>query len=149
MLLAASCTNEPVTNTSSSASPNSSLTAHSPEQASLRTQNTVALAQGTQEEAFEFVAPDPRTHSFQVNVLFPANADIALTFVTPEEARLEILDDTIAAEQCSSEGGKTLCHMEFPALEAWTAGTWTAQVTKQSPESASVVVTIEWRNLER
>lgn len=105
------------------------------------------LGEGDVLESFDFEAPDPRTHHFDVEITMPIATELELTLLTTDGATLRILDPDRTASFCEEEGGELRCLLHLPILEARQPGTWVAQVRKLSLEPAEVRIRSTWREL--
>ena len=103
-----------------------------------------ALGRDETETSFEFEAPDPATHSFAVRIEFPDFIDIRLRFET-DAVTLQVFRGVDShPDSCTTEYDQVICILDFPALEAPHAGTWSAVITKLSPLGTTVAVEITW-----
>ena len=101
------------------------------------------MATGDVREAFQFNAPDPLTHYFDVEVVMPIATEIEITFLTADGVTLRIFDQE-KASFCSEDGPEVRCLLPYPALEARRAGMWTAQVHKLSTAPAEIAIKVTW-----
>lgn len=123
-----------------------SLTAESGDLVPMISHHPVEIPEGRGEPAtFEFEAPDPRDHVLDVEVTMPVGTELEVEFQTPNGMTLLILDPS---DTCSNSRGRLVCRLEFPALEAPTAGVWVASVNKTSIPSAEVNITIGWQPVD-
>jgi hypothetical protein len=110
--------------------------------------HVLQLGGGDVQESFEFQAPDPRTHSFDVEVTMPIGTDLDVTFLTADGVTLRILDPAKASDSCEQEDGRLHCLLPYPILEARQAGIWTAHVHKLSTTPVEVTIKVTWIELD-
>jgi hypothetical protein len=96
------------------------------------------------EVAFEFEAPDPATHYFDVRIELPDFADVRLRFETDAVTLQVFRGVDFHHDSCTTEYDQVTCILHFPALEAPSSGPWSAVITKLSPLGTTVAVEITW-----
>ena len=106
------------------------------------------MAGGDVHESFQFNAPDPLTHYFDVEIVMPIATEMEITFLTADGVTLRIFNQEKAAEFCVSDDGQLQCLLPYPILESRLSGLWTAQVHKLSMEPAEVTIQVKWMELE-
>lgn len=106
--------------------------------------HVLQLAEGDVQDFFDFDAPNPSTHYFDVEVTMPASTSLDVTFLTADGATLYIFTSDPVPDSCVAEAGQLRCLLHFPILEARKAGTWTANVHKLSTGPAEITVTVSW-----
>lgn len=101
------------------------------------------LSAGVSSGRFSITAPDPKSHTFDVEVSAPAGADVSVSFEThgPE---LRIFDSSTDRASCDIEKRRSVCSLSFPALEARQPGPWAVVVRKRSSPPATVRVEIRF-----
>ncbi len=102
----------------------------------------LALPAGRSSAQYRITAPSPARYSFEVTVIAPASADVAVNIDTWYGAILSILDSTRDRGVCTRRGSQDTCFERFPLLEAQLAGTWTVIASKRSEPAATVRVTV-------
>jgi hypothetical protein len=97
------------------------------------------------EVAFDFEAPDPATHSFDLRLEFPDFVDPRLRLETPDGLTLQVFQGVDAHPgSCTIEYDQVRCLLHFPALEAPRAGSWSAILTRVSPGYAPIAIELTW-----
>jgi len=94
--------------------------------------------------SFEFQAPNPATHFFDVIVVMPIGTDLRVFFETAKGGTLHIFKGMIDSGDCATEAAEMQCLMHFPTLEAQGYGVWTALVNKLSEPAADISISIIW-----
>jgi hypothetical protein len=102
----------------------------------------LVLPAGRSSAQYRITAPSPARYSFDVIVIAPASADVAVNIHTWYGAILSILDSTRDRGVCSRRGSHDTCFEQFPLLEAQLAGTWTVIASKRSKPAATVRITV-------
>ena len=101
------------------------------------------LPRGTARMRAAIPAPSPLRHAFDVLVVAPARADVAVEIATPSGHRLRVLGST--RRECRARRPFRTCFLHFPRLEAVSGGTWTLVVTKRTAAPARVRVDVSFR----
>jgi hypothetical protein len=97
---------------------------------------------------FEFEAPDPATHTFELQLEFPDFVDFRLRLET-EAVTLQVFQGVEAhRDSCTTVYDQVSCLLHFPALEAPDAGTWSAVITKISSGAAPMAIEMSWLPVE-
>jgi hypothetical protein len=110
--------------------------------------HVLQLGGGDVQASFEFEAPDPLTHYFDVEVTMPIGTELDVTFLTADGVTLRILDSDKATASCADEDGQLHCLLHYPILEARQAGIWTGQIHKLSTTPAEVTIKVTWMQLD-
>jgi hypothetical protein len=91
---------------------------------------------------FTVTALPPAEHTWDVHVVAPADADVAVRIRTWYGQRLRVLDTTHDATSCEVHGARSVCSLAFPRLEAQRGGAWEVIVLKRSEAAAGVAVEV-------
>lgn len=102
----------------------------------------VVLTEDEIQGSFEFEAPDPATHAFDVEIRMENGTELDVTFTTANGSTLYIFSGL--GSDCEQADGRLTCLLPFPILEAQTAGTWTANAHRLSGPPGSVDISITW-----
>jgi hypothetical protein len=108
------------------------------------TEVDLTLEPGEVSMSFEFQAPNPATHFFDVIVVMPIGTDLRVFFETAKGGTLHIFKGMIDSGDCATEAAEMRCLMHFPTLEAQGYGVWTALVNKLSEPAADISISIIW-----
>jgi hypothetical protein len=103
---------------------------------------TLSMPAGASRAMFKIVALSPPEHTWDVRVEAPATADVSVRVRTWYGERLRVLDSTHDKTSCRPQGGRSVCLLAFPRLEAQRAGDWTVIVVKRSLRAARVRVEV-------
>jgi len=102
------------------------------------------LDHGQVSASFEFDAPNPVTHFFDVLVVMPIGTELEVFFETANGGTLRILDQSRYDQSCLDEATEMRCLLHFPTLEAQGAGVWSALVNKLSDPAAEISISVVW-----
>jgi hypothetical protein len=103
----------------------------------------LALPRGRATVRATVPAPHPPQHAFDVLVVAPERADVAVEIATPSGHRLRILEST--RRECRARRPLRTCFLHFPRLKAVRGGRWTIVATKRSVAPARVRVDVSFR----
>jgi hypothetical protein len=103
---------------------------------------TLKMSAGPSTNRFTITALPPPQHTWDVNVEAPMTADVAVRIRTWYGQRLRVLDTTHDQTSCRVQGGRSVCSLAFPRLEAQRPGEWTVIVVKRSQPAALVRVEV-------
>lgn len=107
----------------------------------------VVLIEDEVQGSFDFEAPDPTMHAFDVEIRMENGTELDVTFTTADGATLYIFEGSVS--DCEQADDRLTCLLHFPILEARTAGTWTANVHRLSGPPGSVDISITWISIDQ
>jgi hypothetical protein len=87
-------------------------------------------------------ALSPPTHTYNVKIVAPARAAVAVRIHTWYGVDLGVIDSTNGKPWCAVRGKRSVCVLPFPLLEAQRAGPWTVIATKRSRAPANVRIAV-------
>jgi hypothetical protein len=87
-------------------------------------------------------ALSPPIHTYNVQIVAPARADIAVRIRTWYGVDLGVIDSTNEKPWCTVRGKRSVCVLPPPLLEAQRAGPWTVIATKRSRPPATVRIAV-------
>lgn len=92
---------------------------------------------------FAITALSPPEHTYEVKIVAPARANVAVRIHTWYGVDLGIEDSTIKDKaSCVLKGKRSVCDLLFPQLEAQRAGSWTVIATDRSRSAATVRIAV-------
>lgn len=106
------------------------------------------LSRGRASERYQVRALDPPTHTYTVRIVANGSPNLAMWFTTSYRAKLGVVESTVNDPSCRVSPTRTLCLLEFPALEAQRAGAWTMNVIKRSDPPTTLTITVAFSPIE-
>ncbi len=101
------------------------------------------LDRGDWSARFTISALSPPTHTYDIKIVTPARVDLAVRIHTWYGVDLGVEDSTTTDKQsCAVRGGRSVCDLLFPELEAQRAGPWTVIATDRSRSPATVRIAV-------
>jgi hypothetical protein len=105
------------------------------------------LEAGSSSVQRDFDAPDPRTHTQTIEVTVdPAESPVVIDLTTTTGSILHVLGPE--RYDCSPDGGRIICLVRFPILEAQRSGRWTVTASKPDGPAAAVAVRVRWEAVD-
>ncbi len=101
------------------------------------------LRAGHRSAHFVITALAPPEHTFDVKIVAPARADVAVRIRTWYGVDLGVEDSTTRDKAfCAVKGRRSVCDLLFPELEAQRAGPWTVIALDRSRSPATVRISV-------
>ena len=100
------------------------------------------LPAGHSSARFTITALSPPHHEYDVQIVAPASANVAVRIHTWYGTDLGVTYFNADNRGCTVRGTRLVCALLFPLLEAQRAGPWTVIATKRSRSPATVRIAV-------